>query len=147
MDRFVQENIRPRFVMAESSHGRMLMLEHDYEFIYYYGRFPHPSGGIDWVAAAKAGVKIFTFVKADTLARNPEMKPYVCGDWDDLEAILRGGKIKSFYATGGILNPLQNVSLKDMRDSTPELEITRVTQRDFRVAFGQKRFTSLFPKD
>jgi hypothetical protein len=148
MDRFVKVS-RPRFVMGVHSFGRMLMLEADYLNIYHHGRFESPQGGFDPELAAKAGVRIFVFVTEDYLRDIPEAREYVCGTWNDIDAIIGGGKVHVLNDVGqGMLNPLQNILTERLNlEDSPWLAVAKVTVGEFRKAFGPKRFTSIFTKE
>ncbi len=145
MDRF-HENTRPRFVMGASSFGKMLMTEDQY---HDKQRGLWWSGGQweDVESALRFGVRIFVFVPSDHLEEMPFHRPFVTGTWDDLDAIIGGGKIHVRDIGNNIWNPIQNrIFVEDCNPvKCPMLRLAMVSTRDFRLAFGMKRFTSLIP--
>jgi hypothetical protein len=143
MDR--SENSRPRFVFGQSSFGKMMVLKSDWDFL-ESGRCLTEEGFTDWPLAAETGIRIFLFVALDWLKDNPEALEFVSGTWDDLDAIIGGGKIHLSDEERWILNPLQNVWKMNIEES-PHLAISRVTKEEFHTAFGPKRFTSRFQKE
>ncbi len=144
-----ETTLRPTFIEAQSSFGIMLMASQDYRAVRVEEQFTSPvDGHIDWVRAAKAGIRIYIFCDEDALARNPEFTPFVVGTWSDLEGMSTGAKIHILQRTyGGIMNPLQNLLPSKLNiESSPHLIIAVVTEDEFRSTFGANVFTRRFPK-
>ncbi|MFM2423883.1 MAG: hypothetical protein RLZZ70_270 [Candidatus Parcubacteria bacterium] len=147
MDRS-NENTRPRFIKGQSSFGKMLMSVDQYHDMKSRQLWWSFGNWEDVDSALRLGVRIFLFVPDDHLEQLPYHRPFVTGTWSDLEAMIGGGKIHVEDKGNCIINPLQNVWKEACNpQQQPMLRLSMVSVRDFRQAFGMKRFTSLIPKD
>lgn len=120
------------FVGVHHSFAVGLMTERDYQRVFVEDCFPHESGTVDYERAIRAGVRIFVFANDRTVSL-----PFI-GTVLDLDKLANSGKIYVRWDRGSFYVPFTKVPYQD--------DEFRVTEDDFRLAFGPDCWTSVFSR-